>query len=247
MEDKMSDKTIKEIRATFVHDICSPLLYMNICARNLKQYLPMVLEGYQQAIKQGHAVQEIPPRAQQLFTEMPNMMEEYLDKMQAIINTFLAQLTDHSQSVALKKPTPSLSKEGWPNLHQPQQPDRMIRVLLAENERIHQQVAVDMLELLGCHVDIADNGQAAIDRWQATSYDLIFMDCRLPELDGYQAASIIRQMEAGAGKIPIIALTASIAEDERGTCLQAGMNDLITKPLKLEKLRIALEKFIPLL
>lgn len=242
-----TDKKIKEISATLAHDVSTPLLITEISAQNLKQHLPILLEVYQEALKRGDGVQKIPVRARQRLDEAVDTIEENACKIRTMINTFLAQLTHQPQYVVTEKETQPISEAIPPDPHPPQQKDKIIHVLLADDEPINQQVVGDMLEILGCQVDIADNGQAAITQWQNKSYDLILMDCGMPQLDGYQATQAIRREESNTNKIPIIALTANFAEDEeRDRCLQAGMDDLMTKPLTLDQLRVTLEKFVTL-
>lgn len=230
-----------------VHDVSTPLLSTEISAQNLKQHLPILLEVYQEALQRGDGVPKIPVRARQGLDEAIVTIEESIGKIRMMINTFLAQVTHQLQSVVTEKETQPISEAIPPGPHPPQQKNKIIRVLLADDEPINLQVVGDMLEILGCRVDIADNGQAAITQWQNTSYDLILMDCRMPQLDGYQATRAIRREESNTNKIPIIALTANFAEEEeRNRCLQAGMDDLMTKPLRLDQLRVALEKFVTL-
>ena len=118
------------------------------------------------------------------------------------------------------------------------------RVLLAEDNLVNQKVAMRMLEKLGCRVDIAANGREAVDMWSATEYEVVFMDCQMPELDGYGATDEIRKRETGVHHTPIIAMTANAMEGDRERCLDAGMDDYIAKPIRIEICREALERWI---
>ena len=120
------------------------------------------------------------------------------------------------------------------------------RILVAEDNEVNQAVATMMLSDVGCEVDVAANGQEAVERWSANHYDLILMDCQMPELDGYDATRAIRQHErsGGAGRIPIIALTAHAMTDDREACLAAGMDDHLSKPFKKHQLRELLEHWL---
>ncbi|MCE5335456.1 MAG: response regulator, partial [Desulfobacteraceae bacterium] len=120
-------------------------------------------------------------------------------------------------------------------------------ILLAEDNEINQKVAKQMLERLGCRVDIAENGLEVLDAVTARSYDLILMDCQMPELDGYETTRQIRQRESSAqtGHIPIIALTGFAMHGDREICLQAGMDDYLSKPFSLDELRVMIKKWPP--
>jgi len=120
---------------------------------------------------------------------------------------------------------------------------RTLRVLVAEDNPINQKVALSMLHKIGCTVDIASNGRETLERIQARVYDLVFMDCQMPEMDGFEATEAIRKLENGAQQIPIIAMTAHAMPSDRERCLAAGMNDYLTKPLSIEQLRTMLARW----
>jgi hypothetical protein len=120
------------------------------------------------------------------------------------------------------------------------------RVLLAEDQIINQRVAATYLQKLGLEVDIAGNGQMAVQKAMATPYDLILMDCQMPILTGYEATKKIRELQAAANaaRTTIVALTAEGTSGERKTCIAAGMDDFLTKPLELEKLTETLRRWL---
>ncbi|MDF1666965.1 MAG: response regulator, partial [Planctomycetota bacterium] len=105
-----------------------------------------------------------------------------------------------------------------------------LEVLLAEDNHINQRVAVHMLEGIGQKVTIADNGRIALEKLDEKTFDLIFMDCRMPELDGYETTRQIRRHDVHS-KIPIIAMTANATTKDRERCLSAGMDDYLSKPV----------------
>jgi len=120
------------------------------------------------------------------------------------------------------------------------------RILVAEDNPINQTVVEGMLELFGCSIDLANNGVEAILAYHPGKYDLIFMDCQMPKLDGYNATREIRSLEAKTkGKrVPIVALTAHVMSSDVEYCLNVGMDDHLGKPLQLGSLLRVLEKWL---
>jgi PAS domain S-box-containing protein len=119
------------------------------------------------------------------------------------------------------------------------------RVLVAEDNPVNQEVATGMLEALGCRVDIAANGREALDRAQRVSYDVILMDCQMPEMDGFEATRCIREQVPAGDRVPIIALTAHALVEDRQRCLDAGMDDYLSKPFSLDAMRAVLRRSLP--
>jgi CheY-like chemotaxis protein len=118
-------------------------------------------------------------------------------------------------------------------------------VLVVEDNKINQQVAQGRIEGLGYRVILASNGQQALDRIKENTVDIVFMDCQMPVMDGFEAARRIRKMEKqGRRKLPIIAMTAHALAGDRDACLQAGMDDYIAKPFRTESLEEILKKWL---
>lgn len=113
-----------------------------------------------------------------------------------------------------------------------------LRILLAEDNSINQMVAVRGLRNYGCKVDVVADGKEVLNAIRRIPYDLILMDCQMPEMDGYEASKIIRtsQTLGEMAKVPIIALTANVFADNRERCLSAGMNDFVLKPIDFDLL-----------
>ena len=105
------------------------------------------------------------------------------------------------------------------------------RILLVDPNRINQKVALLMLDNLGYAADVALNGSDALVAMECAHYDLILMNCAMPELDGFEATRRLRGLAGHADSIPVIAMTASALEDDRLACLSAGMNDFISLPV----------------
>ncbi len=120
------------------------------------------------------------------------------------------------------------------------------RVLLAEDNPTNQIVAEGMLELFGCEVYLVENGRQAVEAVKKDSYDIIFMDCQMPELDGYSATGEIREFEqlAGVVRTPIIALTAHAMSGDRERCFTAGMDGYLSKPLFQYQLQVMMSKWV---
>ncbi len=123
-----------------------------------------------------------------------------------------------------------------------------IRILLADDHNINQKVAIGMLEEIGYTADIASNGVEVLAALERAPYDLILMDCQMPEMDGYEATRRIRQREQqapndGRRTIRIVAMTANAMQGDREKCLAAGMDDYISKPVEEESLKAAIDRW----
>jgi len=118
-----------------------------------------------------------------------------------------------------------------------------IRILLAEDNAINALLTRTLLEAEGCHVDTVEDGQLAVEAMRVNRYDLIFMDMRMPNMDGLDATRKIRQMDHRSKGLPIIALTANAFDDDRNACFDSGMNDFMTKPVSAEELSEMVERW----
>jgi CheY-like chemotaxis protein len=115
--------------------------------------------------------------------------------------------------------------------------EKRVHVLLAEDNLVNQKVAAKLLEKLGYSVDIAANGKEAVRAWENGHFDVILMDCQMPEMDGYEATRQIRHREPPTHRTPIIALTAHAMKGADDECRAAGMDGYVTKPIDSELLR----------
>ncbi|MFN8648008.1 MAG: response regulator [Gemmatimonadales bacterium] len=118
-----------------------------------------------------------------------------------------------------------------------------LRVLVVDDNSVNQKVAARMLTRLGCRVDLAANGREALDLVRQVGYDVVFMDCMMPEMDGYESTAAIRQLPTEVSRTPIIAMTANAMQGDRERCLAAGMDDYLSKPVQPEQLAQALARW----
>ena len=120
------------------------------------------------------------------------------------------------------------------------------RLLVIEDNKVNQKLIMTLLAKFLCKADLAENGQEALDRLEQQTYDLIFMDCQMPIMDGYEAVRILRQREVTANKprTPVIALTAHASNEDREKCLSSGMDDFLGKPIARTQLAKALARWL---
>lgn len=120
-----------------------------------------------------------------------------------------------------------------------------ISVLVAEDNPVNQEVIIAMLEDYGIETELVENGRDAVNALARGPFDLIFMDCQMPEMDGFQATSCIRNSNQNTRNIPIIAMTANVMMQDRSECFAAGMNDYLGKPIRRRELAGVLNKWLP--
>ncbi len=169
---------------------------------------------------------DVPREAQRFvrldgFGTKPVMKRGLLRLCKEALSVSGPEVTENRASVRLSEEEPYPSQ-------------KLVRVLLAEDNVVNQKVAVRMLEKLGCRVDVAAHGKEAVELWTQFPYAMIFMDCQMPEIDSLTATRMIRERELAGDHIPIVAMTANAMEKDRDDCLHAGMDDYASKPVKID-------------
>jgi signal transduction histidine kinase/DNA-binding response OmpR family regulator len=155
----------------------------------------------------------------------------------------------YAQLSAARAQAPSTPVEARPQpapaVEKPPAETREIHALLVEDNAINREVADEYLRRLGCRVDIAVNGREAVDMFRLRDYDIVFMDCQMPVMDGFEAARQIRTIEQDRDRrTPVIALTANAHNEERTECMAAGMDDFLTKPTSQARIAAALARWV---
>jgi len=123
-------------------------------------------------------------------------------------------------------------------------------ILMVDDDPTIQKVGKAILEHCGCRVEVSGSGREAVDAFARQRYDMIFMDCHMPGMDGYETTGVIREMEdknrgnAGASPVPIVALTGYSTEEDREECLQAGMDDYLSKPFSIAGIQAVLDRWL---
>ena len=178
-----------------------------------------------------------------LQTALDPLQREYAEIIQdsaGAMLTVINEILDFSEADACRL-EPTSSRDTAEHKRRPRQQQR---ILLAEDHPLNRKVTCHTLEWLGYRVEVVDNGRAAVEAWQTGQYDLILMDCNMPELNGYEATREVRRREQGAQHIPIIALTAHAQADAEADCISAGMDAYITKPIDFQRLENCLVEFL---
>ncbi len=154
-----------------------------------------------------------------------------------------ARVADGNPWPVARMPRQPIADAGAVGMPGAVEPARVTRVLVAEDNAISRLLLMRLLPRFGCEVDVAADGREAVDKLLGGRHDLVFMDCRMPGVDGYEATRLIRSAQGNGRRVPIVALTASAGALDRQLCLTAGMDDFLTKPIVLGELQQVLFKW----
>jgi CheY-like chemotaxis protein len=170
------------------------------------------------------------------FLTKPVRQSEIYSLIKALLGTLQEDSSSMCQRFAAEE-SPSSDRESVTSA----------KILVAEDNPVNQEVTREYLKNLGCHVDVVETGLEALAALERTSYDLILMDCQMPEMDGFEATAMLRlkeQQQDQKQRTPIVAITANALEGERQRCLEAGMDDYISKPFGQDELRVTLQRWL---
>jgi signal transduction histidine kinase/CheY-like chemotaxis protein len=156
-----------------------------------------------------------------------------------------AQLLDTVVAALRPEPEPGTAAATRTPRTAPPQPTSHVRILVAEDNPVNQQLARAMLLRLGYQTDVAGNGQEAVESVMTVTYDLVLMDCQMPVMDGFEATKMIREREGTSRHTHIVAVTANAMEGDRERCIAAGMDDYLAKPFRAGDLRRVLGRWLP--
>jgi signal transduction histidine kinase/ligand-binding sensor domain-containing protein/DNA-binding response OmpR family regulator/HPt (histidine-containing phosphotransfer) domain-containing protein len=174
------------------------------------------------------------PGSRREFDEQCYVLAKPVRRAQLFAELSFAFEPDREKS----KPSPSVAVAAHQVRKQPH------RLLLVEDNRTNRDIVIMNLAQLGFDTETVTNGREAVNALQRATYDLVFMDCHMPEMDGYEATTMIRSQEKLGDHIPIIAMTASALPEDRARCIRVGMDDYLAKPLNRDDLRIILQRWL---
>jgi len=154
----------------------------------------------------------------------------------SLMQTLLAALAPQDARVTARERE---SIDAWPGTGEPHG-----RLLVVEDNPANQKVASIMLQRLGCEVEVASNGREAVERLRDEHFDVVFMDCQMPVMDGYEATRCIRELDGPRGNVPIVAMTAHAMQSDRDRCIAAGMSEYMSKPISKSATRAILKRYL---
>jgi PAS domain S-box-containing protein len=175
----------------------------------------------------------------------PRLVRELKDRVEAVLSRPVSwSALTAALSTPLSTPEPVVDSPDpvpVPVAASASAPGAHVHVLLAEDNKVNQKLAQRILERLGATVDVVEDGRRAVEQVEAVDYDLVLMDCQMPDMDGYTATQEIRRR--GHHALPIVALTANAMKGDEERCLEAGMNDYLSKPVRIERIAEAVARW----
>lgn len=211
-----------------IHDLRTQLFCIEINRKSLQIYMPGLLNLYQEAKKADKPVPSIPDEHLEVLAEAGEDIEQQLniinDQLDKLLHQFKTQQSEfHSQRLSeLQNSAQVHSLEA-----------SHLKILLVEDEKIHQDINCKVLSAVNCSIDIAENGLQALERLNSASYDLVLMDLHMPQMNGMTTAGNIRKLDDEHRNIPIIGLS-NIEPHDIEAFFSAGFNKFLLKPLKLD-------------
>ncbi len=155
----------------------------------------------------------------------------------SVLRRALLSLAEGALPLAVRRATSSDPVQALPHAS-------ALRLLVAEDNPVNSRVTLKMIERLGISAVAVPNGRQAVQSFQSSLFNLILMDCQMPEMDGFEATQAIRELEVGDSRVPSIALTANAMQGDRERCIECGMDDYLSKPIALDKLAGALHRWL---
>lgn len=236
-DDQQRLQQAHKLGADLCHDAAAQLLSINGIASMLEILLPRLLEAHEAAVSAGKAepfTQRERARLERIQTGLPDAATKLSrlnqDFWQSLDKLVMNQGEQHS------------ALDGSGNHSGRPEKSNKCHVLVVDDEPVFQEAFVDMFECLDCEVSTASSGEQALSLMTEDCFSLVLMDCRMPQLDGFETTRRIREQETET-KTPIIGLTASPLESDHNKGLLAGMDDFITKPLQLEQARVLISRY----
>ncbi len=247
--DKLTGKTAEQLRkisAQFVHDIRTPLSAIEAGARGFEKYWQTLIQGYELAVAAGLMEPRLQTFKISILEKMMKRVATDSRTSHQLVNSYWEEVTHHIEAQEQNSQidgTQTFARLETAKKNSPTT-DASFRVLLVEDQAVNREVAREMLELLGCQVTEARDGEEALARWEEGGYQLVLMDFHLPHLDGLMATREIRVREsATSGRTPIIGISASPDQTETTAAMASGMDLCIEKPLTVDKLMGVLDRY----
>ncbi len=246
MNDYISDSVderedMRKHVAKFVHDIRTPLLGISTHAEEANSLLLAVLASILKEKESGTNTSEFNTHEIHRLVDSLKLIEAYTEKGNELVNNFWSET-----SVFLSRSPGDVSQKKSSTasvINYQSKTAQLHRILLVDDNEVNQQVGLEMLKELGFEVITAFDGYQALKELEAETFHLVLMDCRLPELDGWETTKRIRR-SFHADHLPIVGITASPDENDYTRGISAGMNDCISKPLTFDALERIVSKYI---